>query len=400
MNFPISVGLIGIGGYGHSHLSTLLSLQEAGVCILRAIADPFAGRNPAVVAALQAQGIAIYDEARELCERDDIEVVFIATPISLHAPQGLMALQSGKHVYLEKPPCVTLEEHAQLMAACKASGNVCAVGFQQQASSVVQFAKRELLRGVLGKPQTISASIRWSRDDAYYSRAPWAGRWRIDGQPVFDGPATNALSHVVQASLFLAGETQRDAANILRVRGCLKKARPIESYDSIYLEAQTTGGVTVRLALIHATSLHDEVLIRCTGEEGSLSLGWTGRAVHQNKNGQVQEYQFPGVPQLTSMMNFLRAVRQPEYAPTTSLENTLAYLQVSNGALQSSMIAQIPNFDEVTITKVGSEPDGVFTVAGLDEQLAVFAQDETAPPPLLPPGDWVEASEISPTLIV
>ena len=400
MNSPISVGLIGIGGYAQSHLNTELALQEAGFCVLRAIADPFAGRNPAIVAALQSLGVAIYDEAQDLCARDDIEVVFIATPISLHAPQGLMALEAGKHVYLEKPPCVTLEEHAQLMAAREASGKVCAVGFQQQASAVVQFAKRELLSGLLGKPKTISASIRWRRDDAYYSRAPWAARWRIDGQPVFDGPATNALSHVVQASLFLAGETQRDAANIARVRGCLKKARPIESYDSIYLEAQTTSEVSVRLALIHATSLHDEVLIRCSGENGSLSLGWTGRAVYRSNDGKVQEYQFPSVPQLTTVMNFLRAVRQPEVVPITSLENTLAYLQMSNGALQSSLAAQTLNFDEALVRKVGSEPDGVYVVAGLDQQLAAFAEDENAMPALLTPGDWVEAGSISPKLVV
>src|SRR5690606_11437359 len=150
----------------------------------------------------------------------------------------------------------------------------------QQTGSGVQFAKRELLRGVLGKVETISASIRWRRTDAYYNRASWAGTWRIGEQPVFDGPATNALSHVVQASLFLAGETQRDAAGVLQVRGSLKKARPIESYDSIYLEAQTAGGVLVRLALTHATGLHDEVAIRCSGENGSLSLGWTGKVRH------------------------------------------------------------------------------------------------------------------------
>lgn len=400
MNSPISVGLIGIGGYGHAHLSTLLSLQEAGVCVLRAIADPFAVRHPATVAALCAQDIAIYDDAEELCARDDIEAVFIATPISLHAPQGLLALEAGKHVYLEKPPCVTLEEHAQLLAARKRAGTVCAVGFQQQTGSGVQFAKRELLRGVLGKTRTISASIRWQRDDAYYGRASWAGKWRMGEQPVFDGPATNALSHVVQASLFLAGETQRDAARILRVRGSLKRARPIESYDSIYLEAETASGILVRLALTHATGLHDEVDIHCTGESGRLSLGWTGKVRHEAQSGEVLDYYFPGVPHLTSLMNFLRAVRLPECTPATSLENTRAYLQVCNGALQSSIAAQVPHFEADTITKIGEAPNGFFTVAKLDDQFAAFAQDENKPPSLLMPGDWVEADEISPTLVV
>src|SRR5690606_21940031 len=135
MNSPISVGLIGIGGYGQAHLSTLMALQEAGFCTLRAIADPFAAKHPETVAALQAQNTAIYDDAAQLCARDDIEAVFIATPISLHAPQALLALEAGKHVYLEKPPCVTIEEHAQLIAARDRAGTVCAVGFQQQTGS-------------------------------------------------------------------------------------------------------------------------------------------------------------------------------------------------------------------------------------------------------------------------
>jgi predicted dehydrogenase len=232
---PLSVGLVGIGGYGSSHLSTLASLQAAGVCELRAIADPFAGRQPATVAALQAQGVEIYDDAEKLCARDDIEAVFIATPIALHAPQALLAFAAGKHIYLEKPPCVTLAQHAQLVAAQERAQTVCAVGFQMQSSGAVQFVKRELVRGTLGKVDTIWAGVRWRRDDAYYQRASWAGKWRINGSPVFDGPATNALSHVVQATLFLAGETQSESAQIRRVRGTLKKARPIESYDSIYL---------------------------------------------------------------------------------------------------------------------------------------------------------------------
>jgi predicted dehydrogenase len=407
MNSPLSVGLVGIGGYGFAHLSTLASLQAAGVCKLRAIADPFAGRQPATVAALQAQGVEIYDDAEKLCARDDIEAVFIATPIPLHTPQALLAFAAGKHIYLEKPPCVTLAQHAQLVAAQKRAQTVCAVGFQQQTGSGVQFVKRELIRGALGKVETIWAGVRWQRADAYYQRASWAGQWRLNDLPVFDGPATNALSHVVQAALFLAGETQSESAQVRRVRGALKKARPIESYDSIYLEAEAESGVLVRLALTHATDENDAVSIRCAGENGTLSFGWngevafaprltSGREYSRPEHDTPDEYAFPGAPHLTSVLDFFRAVRQSEHAPITTLQDTLAYLQATNGALQSSGGA--PEFASAIVSR--NESAGVYTVAELNEQFAAFAADETAPPELLSPGEWIDAEDIAPDLAI
>jgi predicted dehydrogenase len=406
---PFSVGLIGIGGYGASHLSTLASLQAAGVCELKAIADPFAPHHPDTVAALKTQSVAIYDDAEKLCARDDIEAVFIATPIALHAPQALMALEAGKHVYLEKPPCVTLAEHDALSAALERAQTVCAVGFQQQTGGAVRFVKSELVRGALGKVDTIWASVRWRRADAYYQRASWAGKWRMEQQPVFDGPATNALSHVVQAALFLAGESHNDAAQLRRVRGALKKARPIESYDSIYLEAQTTAGVLVRLALTHATIEHDAVTIRCAGENGIYSLGWNGEArfeprlassreYSQGNHDTPIEYAFPGAPHLTSVMDFFHAIRQPERRPITTLENTRSYLQMTNGALQSS--GDATNFNAAKVSKNDDEAGGVFTVDGLDAQFAAFAQNGTASPSLLAPGDWMDIENIATDLAV
>src|SRR5690349_17120140 len=128
MNSPVRIGLVGIGGYGQRHLSTTFSLQSGGVCQLAAIADPFASRFDEVVAALRAENIGIYDDVDAMLQNADIDACIIATPIPLHVPQTLAALGAGKHVYLEKPPCVTLEELEQLRAAKDVAGKVCAVG--------------------------------------------------------------------------------------------------------------------------------------------------------------------------------------------------------------------------------------------------------------------------------
>jgi hypothetical protein len=156
------------------------------------------------------------------------------------------------------------------------------------------------------------------------------------------------------------------------------------------------------LALTHATKENDAVAIRCAGETGICSFGWNGEVRFEPRHGSGREYShseyaFPGAPHLTSVLDFFRAIRQPETAPITTLQNTRAYLQATNGALQSSGGA--PEFDAEIISKIEDESGGVFTVAGLDEQFAAFAEGETAPPDLLSPGDWIEAENIAPDLV-
>lgn len=398
MNKPVSVGLVGIGGYGHQHLSALRTLDIAGICRLVAVADPFASQRAADVAALKTENMEIYDAAEKLCEREDIEAVFIATPIPLHVSQTTLALGCGKHVYLEKPPCATLGEHAQLMDAQAHSGKICAVGFQQQSTPAVQFAKRQIAAGTIGGLKTVHASIRWRRNDAYYERATWAGQWHLGEQPVFDGPATNALAHVVHAALFLAGARESDWAEVLRVRGCLKKARPIESYDTAFLEVETRAGVLVRLAFTHASGEQDGVLLHCAGEKGNLSLGWNGEVVHAPHDGAAMEYSFAGDPQYSALFNFFQSLREGQTKLATTLADTRPYLQAVNGALQSSGGALM--FAPEIIQHADEPPERYYTVAGLDEEMVDFAHDGNAVPSLLPPGRWIEADAILPELIV
>lgn len=182
---PLRIGLIGVGGYGQRHVMTLRTLGISGLCKLVAVADPFASGYPDTVSALLAEGVDIHDDYKELLTRDDIDAVVIATPIALHYPQAMDALKAGKHVYVEKPPCVTLEEYAALEEARKASGKVMAVGFQLQTTPAMRFLKSQLVKGVIGDLQMVWSSICWRRGDRYYSRSPWAGKWEHDGAPVF-----------------------------------------------------------------------------------------------------------------------------------------------------------------------------------------------------------------------
>ena len=392
-NSPPRLGLVGIGGYGRRHLSTLRALQSGGLCQLAAVADPFAVRHSESVAALKSAGAVVYDAIETLLAREDIDAVLIATPIPLHFPQACAALEAGKHVYLEKPPCVTLEELSMLQAAQKRAGKVCAIGFQQQSTPAMRFLKTQITGGAIGKLQQVWAGVRWRRGDEYYARAPWAGKWTHDGAPVFDGPATNALAHVVHAALFLSGAREDEWGELSRVRGALKRARPVESYDVAWLEAETASGVLVRLAFSHASGEQDGVTFRCTGEAGRAVTNWNGEALIAPSGAAAQQFDFECESHFTSMLDFLRALRNPSHRVATTLDDCVSYLQLTNGVLQSSRGAS--NF-ETEIVRSEGEANSHFTVAGLDEQIAQFADNFDAPPALLFDSQkpWLQASQL------
>jgi len=173
------VGLVGLGGYGEQHLRLLNTLEGAGLCRLASAADPFLERHELLVRALRSRGASVHQRWEDLLAGDEVEAVFLATPIHWHARQATAALRAGKSVYLEKPPCATLGEWEQMMAAQRQSGKICAVGFQMQCSGALRFLKSQLEAGAIGPlrqdgaPCDGGAAMRTTRAPT----GPRAGSW-------------------------------------------------------------------------------------------------------------------------------------------------------------------------------------------------------------------------------
>lgn len=393
-NMPVHVALAGIGGYGARHLSVLRTLQEFGWCRLMAVADPFAARHPATVEALKADGVLIGNDLTCLLERTEVEAIFLATPLPLHAAQTIAALNADKHVYLEKPPCVHMDDYHRMASAQKKSKKLCAVGFQWQTSPALRFLKRELIRGAIGTLETVWMANLARRNDAYYGRSPWAGRLASDGSDVFDGPATNARAHMVHAALFLAGEGENEWAQLAKVRGVWKRARPLESYDTAFLEAQTKIGTRVALAFTHATTGDNAMVLHCRGTGGYASVNWEGEVTIQPHHGPVQTLRMENEGSVAAVMDFLRAVRsaesEPQVQPASTLENCMPFVQLLSSARASSGITDFAP-ELVSVAEAGT-PEACYQVAGLNEELLEFEREPSVLPSLLPADEteWVQ----------
>ena len=114
----VRVGIIGLGNRGPGHLRNLVRIEGGEIV---ALCDKSPDRFDRVLQQLEgtAHSPELYSDGDEgwmrLCERDDVDLVFVTTPYYLHASMSIYAMKHGKHVATEVPAAGTMEECWQLL---------------------------------------------------------------------------------------------------------------------------------------------------------------------------------------------------------------------------------------------------------------------------------------------
>src|SRR6266446_6171658 len=124
-NDRIRFGVIGCGGMGTGHLSSLVKRSDADNLKVIAVSDVYQRRLTRAKGICQGEG---YPDYRKLLERSDIDAVLIATPDHWHSKISIEAMDSGKDVYVEKPMTHTVEQALQLRDAVKRTKRTLQVG--------------------------------------------------------------------------------------------------------------------------------------------------------------------------------------------------------------------------------------------------------------------------------
>jgi len=235
-----TVALIGANGHGRWHRRRIAELQEAGRARLVALADP----QPIDPDPPVPDGVPVFTAHRELLAAARPDVVVICTPPHTHLPIALDAIDAGCDLLLEKPPVASLAAHRTLAAALNAAGRTCQVGFQALGST----AWARFRESVAGDPPTgIAAVASWQRDDAYYTRTPWAGRRSVAGRPVIDGALVNPFAHAVVQALASAAASGAGRPRLLAVERY--RTRPIEVDDTAFARITFDQGPDVLIAV-------------------------------------------------------------------------------------------------------------------------------------------------------
>jgi predicted dehydrogenase len=101
--------------------------------------------------------VARYRDFRQLLERKDIDAVVISTPDHWHAIQTVMACDSGKDVYVEKPLSATIYEGRKMVEAARRNGRVVQVGMQRRSADAYQKVAEVIQQGRIGKVTAVRA---------------------------------------------------------------------------------------------------------------------------------------------------------------------------------------------------------------------------------------------------
>ena len=145
------VGLIGPGGMGSGHLRLLArrpDVQVAYVCDVDRRRMQAAARE---VESATGKAPKAVSDLRHVLDDGQVDAVVIATPDHWHAPASILALDAGKHVYVEKPCCHNIREGRLMAEACKRSGKRLQVGTQSRSTRFVKEAIDRVHRGEIGE---------------------------------------------------------------------------------------------------------------------------------------------------------------------------------------------------------------------------------------------------------
>lgn len=176
----ITIGVIGLGAMGTSNLTNFLQEEDAQVVAVCDVHDlhyrdkkpgegtPM-GREPAkrrvenhyAIGAPKSsfKGCATYRDFRELCARDDIDAIVVATPDHWHALCTLEALKNGKDVYCEKPVTHLFAEGQAIYREVETRGAIFQTGSQQRSQTRFRIAVETVLNGHLGKIQSVEVGL-------------------------------------------------------------------------------------------------------------------------------------------------------------------------------------------------------------------------------------------------
>jgi predicted dehydrogenase len=154
-NDRVPIGLIGAGGMGVGNMWAAKKWVD-----VVAIADVDAGRRDAANRSLSQGRAEVYEDYRSILDRDDIQVLHIATPDHWHTKPLVEALLAGKDVYCEKPLTLTIDEGKLIRQIQARTGRIVQVGTQQR-STFALFVKAVAMvhQGRVGKIRRIECGI-------------------------------------------------------------------------------------------------------------------------------------------------------------------------------------------------------------------------------------------------
>jgi predicted dehydrogenase len=236
---------------------------------------------PALVAAKRSQLVAVsrrqaqladafaqrfgarrwHEDWRDLVRDDEIDAVYIAAPVQLHAPIAIAAAEAGKHVLCEKPMALNVDECDRMIRCADAAGVQLGLAYYRHLYPLVQRVKQLLADGAIGAP--VIAQL-----DAFERFDPPRGHpraWLLDPTVSGGGPMFDFGCHRIEVLLSLFG----DAVDVRGLRANVLFDRPVE--DTAIAALRFSPGPLATVTVAHA-AVEPRDTLDVFGSEGSIHV--------------------------------------------------------------------------------------------------------------------------------
>ena len=328
----MNAAILGLGWWGRTVVGTL---RGSGALRITTGFDP----APAAAALAAGLGLRLAPSFDAVLADPDIGAVVLCTPHTLHAAQVVAAARAGKHVFCEKPLCLTRAEAAAAIAACREAGVVLGVGHERRFEPPVLALRGMLEAGELGTPLQVEANF--SQDK--FLDLP-ADNWRLSEAEAPAGPMTAPRLHQRAHSVSLLGPADRVLAQMRQLGSGLANG------DTLALLVQFRTGAVALISAILATPFDGRFAVY--GSKGwaevrdkahpERSEGWTLTTVIRGEGRSTTE--FPPAPAVRANLEAFAAAASggPAYpVPAEQMLNTVAAFEAVVRSSRSGGIERV-----------------------------------------------------------
>jgi len=219
---PLRLGIAGLGLAGSFMIRAAAAHPRIS---LRAAMDPLPNPRGAFAARFDAR---VYDEFQDLCKDGAIEAIYIASPHRFHAAQAIEAMARGKHVLVEKPLALTLEECDEVISTADRTGMQLIVGHTHAFDPNIRAMHRIIAGGELGR---LGMIVTFNYND-FLLRPHRADEFDSEKG---GGIVYNQVTHQIEIIRLLGGRIRSVRASL----GSLDSARPAPGHCAAFLELES-----------------------------------------------------------------------------------------------------------------------------------------------------------------
>jgi len=269
----LKFAIIGCGRISYKHVEALAQNKDEAALV--AVCDVIEGNAIAKKKDYEknigsAVNVKVYTDYKEMLEKEQIDVVTIATESGYHPEIAIYCMNKGKHAIVEKPMALSIEDANRMIESSRKNNVKLCVSHQNRFNEPIQKLRKAIEENRFGKLINGTARILWNRNMGYYEQATWRGTWKLDG-----GTLMNQCIHNIDLlQWMMGGEIDTVYA------ACDTFLRDIEAEDfgAILIKFKNGSiGIVEGSACVYPKNLEETLSI--FGEMGTVCIG--GLAVNK-----------------------------------------------------------------------------------------------------------------------